>query len=84
MNLKQIIIYLSCMVPLALSAQHMVLAPKQIGKPYIFNMGTPLNPEGHSLLCSSQSLLLDGKPIVPVMGELHVLIRPTGTTNCSR
>lgn len=71
MNLKQIIIYLSCMVPLALSAQHMVLAPKQAGKPYIFNMGTPLNPEGHSLLCSSQSLLLDGKPIVPVMGELH-------------
>lgn len=36
-----------------------------------FNMGTAVNPEGTSLSMDSRSILMDGKPIIPVMGELH-------------
>lgn len=37
----------------------------------LFNMGTAVNPEGRSITINSQSLLINGKPVVPVMGEMH-------------
>lgn len=37
----------------------------------LFNMGTAFNPSGKSITFSSQSILIDGKPAIPVMGEIH-------------
>lgn len=34
-------------------------------------LGTSRNPAGHTIEVNSQSLILDGKPWIPVMGELH-------------
>jgi hypothetical protein len=36
-----------------------------------FNMGTANNPAGKLITVTSQSLLINGKPVVPVMGEIH-------------
>ncbi|MEY3898703.1 MAG: hypothetical protein RLZZ214_4225, partial [Verrucomicrobiota bacterium] len=36
-----------------------------------FKMGTAVNPKGETLGLNSQSLLLNGKPWMPVMGEFH-------------
>lgn len=36
-----------------------------------FHMGTKKNPEGDELTTDSRSLLLNGKPWSPVMGEMH-------------
>ena len=36
-----------------------------------FKMGTPQRPDGRELTLNSRSLLLDGKPWLPVMGEFH-------------
>jgi beta-galactosidase len=36
-----------------------------------FNMGTARNPAGSTLTVDPHSLLLDGKPWTPVMGEFH-------------
>ncbi|MFV0606224.1 MAG: beta-galactosidase, partial [Niabella sp.] len=37
----------------------------------VFNMGTATNPKGSSIIVTPQSLLFNGKPVVPVMGEIH-------------
>ena len=37
----------------------------------IFNMGTARRPDGMTLTVSRQSLLLNGQPWTPVMGEFH-------------
>ncbi len=34
-------------------------------------MGTAINPAGETLLSDSKSLLMDGQPFIPVMGEFH-------------
>lgn len=34
-------------------------------------LGTSRNPAGHTIGVNSQSLVFDGKPWIPVMGELH-------------
>ena len=36
-----------------------------------FKLGTAVNPQGVALTANGVSLLQDGKPIVPVMGEFH-------------
>lgn len=36
-----------------------------------FKMGTAANPKGETVALNSQSLLLNGKPWMPVMGEFH-------------
>jgi hypothetical protein len=36
-----------------------------------FKMGTPRTPDGRTLTFSNRSLLRDGKPWLPVMGEIH-------------
>ncbi len=36
-----------------------------------FSLGTATNPSGQTLLCDSKSLLMDGRPFIPVMGEFH-------------
>lgn len=43
-------------------------SPAQTG---YFKLGTTLNPGGHEISVNSRSLLLDGKPWFPVMGEFH-------------
>ena len=42
--------------------------PAQTG---YFKLGTGKNPEGREISVNSRSLLLDGQPWLPVMGELH-------------
>lgn len=36
-----------------------------------FHMGTSANPEGVTICADSVSMLIGGKPVVPVMGEFH-------------
>jgi len=36
-----------------------------------FHMGTAINPSGSTLQANSTGLLLDGQPVIPVMGEFH-------------
>jgi hypothetical protein len=47
-----------------------VTAP-QVSPPLSFKMGEPRRPDGALLTLDSQSLLLDGKRWMPVMGEFH-------------
>jgi len=43
-------------------------APAETG---YFKLGTTRNPAGHEISVSSRSLLFDGQPVFPVMGEFH-------------
>jgi beta-galactosidase len=36
-----------------------------------FKLGTTMNPAGHEINVNSRSLLFDGQPAFPVMGEIH-------------
>ncbi len=36
-----------------------------------FKFGTATNPAGHEISLNSRSLLFDGQPVFPVMGEMH-------------
>jgi hypothetical protein len=36
-----------------------------------FKFGTTTNPAGHEISLNSRSLLFDGQPVFPVMGEMH-------------
>ena len=36
-----------------------------------FKLGTTKNPAGHEIGVNSRSLLFDGQPVFPVMGEMH-------------
>jgi hypothetical protein len=36
-----------------------------------FKFGTSTNPAGHEISLDSRSLLFDGRPVFPVMGEMH-------------
>jgi len=36
-----------------------------------FKMGTAVDPDGHSVMVDSRGILLDGRPVIPVMGEMH-------------
>ena len=36
-----------------------------------FKLGTTKNPAGHEIGVNSRSLLFDGQPVFPVMGEIH-------------
>ena len=48
-----------------------VTKPEYIKSDNLFNMGTAINPAGKSIVINSKSLIIDGKPVVPVMGEIH-------------
>jgi hypothetical protein len=43
-------------------------APAETG---YFKFGTTRNPSGHEISMNSRSLLFDGQPVFPVMGEYH-------------
>ena len=45
--------------------------PKPFANLQPFKLGTAVNPQGVALTANGVSLLQDGKPIVPVMGEFH-------------
>ena len=36
-----------------------------------FQMGTATNPDGKTLLVDGMGLIVDGHPVLPVMGEMH-------------
>ena len=38
-----------------------------------FTMGEMTNPSGETLTCDTKSFILNGHPIIPVMGEMHYL-----------
>ena len=38
---------------------------------HTFEMGTPANPEGKTILVDGQGVIVDGHPVIPVMGEMH-------------
>jgi hypothetical protein len=52
--------------PLAATIQNP--PPAQSG---YFKSGTTTNPAGHEISLNSRSLLFDGQPVFPVMGEMH-------------
>lgn len=56
---------------IATHAQTMTLREPSLRSTETFHMGTATNPEGHTLLVDSKSLLRDGQPWLPVMGEIH-------------
>jgi len=41
-----------------------------------FKLGTATDPVGHEISVTSRSLLLDGQPVFPVMGEFHYARTP--------
>jgi hypothetical protein len=43
-----------------------------------FKLGTASNPAGHEISVNSRSLLYDGRPVLPVMGEFHYSRCPAG------
>ena len=47
-----------------------VPVPPTAGTGY-FKLGTTRNPAGHEISVDSRSLLFDGQPVFPVMGEFH-------------
>lgn len=46
-------------------------APLPLAQPVKAHLGTNRSPQGHVLSVNSQYLTMDGKPWLPVMGELH-------------
>lgn len=38
---------------------------------HTFQMGTATNPDGKTLLVDGMGLIIDGHPVLPVMGEMH-------------
>ena len=66
------------LIPLSLISSHLLAEPLTISvsppaapRTDGFKMGTSANPQGETLALNSQSLLLNGKPWMPVMGEFH-------------
>ena len=55
------------LTPLRLDAS----APPSAPQTDILHMGTATSPDGHTLSANSRTLLRDGKPWLPVMGEFH-------------
>jgi len=47
-----------------------ITTPPPAGTGY-FKLGTNKNPAGHEISVNSRSLLFDGQPVFPVMGEFH-------------
>ena len=47
-----------------------IQTPPAAGSGY-FKLGTTRNPAGHEISVDSRSLLFDGQPVFPVMGEMH-------------
>ena len=48
-----------------------IVLPQTAQKAAVFNMGAAVNPAGKTITFDSQSMLYDGKPVLPVMGEFH-------------
>ena len=61
------------LLPAAASAEVLTITlPKTAAPaPAAFSMGTARSPSGTTLTLDSRSLLRDGKPWIPVMGEFH-------------
>lgn len=69
-----------CMMTLSLSAREYnsddgnyikVAKPNQSNHGTLFRMGTAMNPAGSTLEADSYGVLLNGRPMLPVMGEFH-------------
>lgn len=58
-------------IPATLQAQQMLLQASTPRSTSTFHLGASMAPDGRSVTCDSKSLLFDGKPWLPVMGELH-------------
>lgn len=58
-------------IPAAVQAQQMNLQPSAQRSASTFQLGTSVAPDGSSVTCDSKSLLLNGTPWLPVMGEFH-------------
>lgn len=58
-------------IPAAVQAQQMNLQPSAQRSASTFQLGTSVAPDGSSVTCDSKSLLLNGMPWLPVMGEFH-------------
>ena len=72
MNLRPLLIALS-LIGGHLSAEPLTLTVHQPAAPNAdsFKMGTATNPQGETVGLNSQSLLMNGRPWMPVMGEFH-------------
>ena len=68
-----ILIYLAVAWPFFVRAGLVSAEVKTPGAPGTgyFKLGTTKNPAGHEISVDSRSLLFDGQPVFPVMGEMH-------------
>ena len=72
-KLLLVVIYASLTFSVSLRAE-VVTATIQTPPPAetgYFKLGTTKNPAGHEIDVNSRSLLFDGQPVFPVMGEIH-------------
>lgn len=57
---------------LSVTGQYVKITPRTLPASVPpFQMGTASNPSGQTLTFNTQCMLLNGKPVLPVMGELH-------------
>ena len=62
--------FLLCVTGSAL-AQQITVTPPATAPAVRFNMGAATRPDGTTITMDSQALLIDGQPVLPVMGEIH-------------
>lgn len=73
MRLKYILLCILCNFSVYSIAEdlHLTLVPPKVRAKTIFKFGTAINPQGETLYVDSKGLLLNGKPLLPIMGEFH-------------
>lgn len=70
---KTWLLALSMAMPLGALAHDYTVSVKATGKQQTstFNMGANVSPTGSTIEVNSTGLVIDGKPVLPVMGEFH-------------
>lgn len=68
---KSLLTALLLCAALGAGAQHVVVTAPAPPPPVRFEMGTATAPDGTTITIDSQALLVDGEPVLPVMGEIH-------------
>ena len=69
--MKAILFSFLSLMTLALPAQTISLKETSNRSSSTFRMGTAVNPDGKTFLIDSKGILVEGQPLLPVMGEIH-------------
>ena len=71
MNMKNKLLVCGLCMASMLGFASCAFAQADVGREIPASQGTRVNPRGDTITVTSKCLLLNGKPIVPVMGEVH-------------